>query len=320
MDKPLVSVIVIFYNTKTFLKEAIDSILSQTYFCWELLLVDDGSSDGSTEIALEYTKKHPTKIFYHEHEGHQNKGMSATRNLGIKYAQGIYLTFLDADDVLLPNTLADQVELLELHPEAAMVYGSLQWWYSWTGKSEDIERDFIDKAGLEIDTLIKPPILLILFLQQKIAIAGMLLRKKNVDQVGGFESQFCGLYEDQVFCSKICLQYPVFVASKSWYKYRQHSESCCSISEKNGQEYSARQAFLQWLKKYIEMNAIQSYQVERIVDWELLLARHPLLLTLARPLPFLFSFGRRIIPPFILYHVWHFRSKVKDFLTTVKKN
>jgi glycosyltransferase involved in cell wall biosynthesis len=72
-------------------------------------------------------------VRYLEHEGHQNLGMSASRNLGIRHAQGEYLAILDADDVWLLHILEEQVAVLESHPEAAIVYGSLYWWYSWTG-------------------------------------------------------------------------------------------------------------------------------------------------------------------------------------------
>jgi glycosyltransferase involved in cell wall biosynthesis len=86
-DKPLVSVIVIFLNAADFLQEAIESVLAQTYEHWELLLVDDGSTDGSSEIALSFAFENSARIKYFEHDGHQNLGMSAARNLGIRKAK-----------------------------------------------------------------------------------------------------------------------------------------------------------------------------------------------------------------------------------------
>jgi cellulose synthase/poly-beta-1,6-N-acetylglucosamine synthase-like glycosyltransferase len=81
--QPLVSVIMIFFNEEKFIEEAIASIIAQIYKHWELLLVDDGSTDRSTEIAKSYAEKYPEKVRYLEHENHENRGMSATRNLGI---------------------------------------------------------------------------------------------------------------------------------------------------------------------------------------------------------------------------------------------
>ncbi|NEO95508.1 MAG: glycosyltransferase family 2 protein, partial [Moorea sp. SIO3G5] len=233
-NKPLVSTIIIFLNPEPFIQETIESVFAQTYDNWEVLLVDDGSTDGSTEIALQYARKYPEKVRYLEHDGHQNRGMSATRNLGIRHAKGEYIAFLDADDIWLPNTLAEQVVLLNANAEAAMVYGPIQWWYSWTGNPEDQQRDHVEKVRVPTDTLINPPRLFRLLLKRRISISGMLLRRQIVEDVGGFEENFRGLYEDQVFCSKICLHAPVFPVRNCWYKYRQHPNNCCSIAEKTG--------------------------------------------------------------------------------------
>src|SRR3954451_1808617 len=115
--QPLVSVVIIFLNAETFFKEAIDSVLAQIYSEWELWLVDDGSTDGSTKIAKDYVAHYPSKIHYIDHPNHQNHGMSASRNLGISKCKGEYLALLDADDIWLSTKLEKQLELMELHPE-----------------------------------------------------------------------------------------------------------------------------------------------------------------------------------------------------------
>jgi glycosyltransferase involved in cell wall biosynthesis len=150
--KPLASIIIIFLNEDKFIREALESVFSQTYDTWELLLVDDGSTDASPDIARWYVERRAGKVRYLAHEGHQNRGMSASRNLGISHAGGEYIAFLDADDVWFPEKLEQQVTILESHSEAAMVYGPGQMWYSWTGNSEDIQRDFVPKqTGVPID-------------------------------------------------------------------------------------------------------------------------------------------------------------------------
>ena len=141
-SKPLVSSIVIFLNAEKFIEEAIESIFAQTYNNWELLLVDDGSTDDSTQIALRYAERYPTRVRYLEHPGHQNCGMGASRNLGVRHAKGEYIALLDSDDVWLPHKLQQQVAILDSHTEAGMVYGLSQYWHSWTGKPEDAHRDF----------------------------------------------------------------------------------------------------------------------------------------------------------------------------------
>src|SRR5438093_8888063 len=109
-DHPLVSSIIIFFNAEKYFAEAIDSALAQTYPNWELILCDDGSTDGSTQIARKYAERYPDRVRYCEHEGHVNRGMSATRNLGLRHARGELIAWLDADDVWLPHKLARQVE------------------------------------------------------------------------------------------------------------------------------------------------------------------------------------------------------------------
>src|SRR5262245_43696646 len=89
-----VSVVVPFWNAKPFIEEAIRSVLDQTFADWELLLVDDGSTDGSTQIALQYVERLPEKLRYFEHEHHQNRGVAASRNLGVRHGRGGYIAFL----------------------------------------------------------------------------------------------------------------------------------------------------------------------------------------------------------------------------------
>src|SRR2546428_10012786 len=143
-NQPFVSVIIIFWNADRFIAEAIESVFAQTYRAWELLLVDDGSSDCSTTIARSYSERDPQHVRYLEHPGHANRGMSASRNLGIDHAGGEYIALLDADDVWFTHTLEEQVGILErAHPDVAMLYGPIQWWYSWTGQPDDRERDHV---------------------------------------------------------------------------------------------------------------------------------------------------------------------------------
>src|SRR5690606_18441467 len=115
LTTPAVSVITAFLNEERFLGEAIESVISQRYTDWELILVDDGSSDGSPVIALEYAARYPGKISCLRHEGGENKGLSASRNLGITRARGALIAFLDADDVWTPEKLEIQAGIMTAH-------------------------------------------------------------------------------------------------------------------------------------------------------------------------------------------------------------
>ena len=258
------------------MQEAIESVFAQTYPAWELLLVDDGSSDGSAGIAWRWAERYPERVRYLEHPEHANRGMSASRNLGIRNAQGAYIAFLDADDVWLPNILEDQVAILEACPGAAMVYGPIQWWYSWTGEPGDGERDYVEKLGVPPNTTIQPPRLLPLFLRDKAAVpSGILVRRQIIEQLGGFEDTFRGEYEDQVFCAKICLSAPVFASGQCWYRYRQHSGSSVSVGQSTGETHRARSRFLSWLEAYLTAQRVQDPCVWRALWLESLRYRHP---------------------------------------------
>lgn len=279
--KPLVSVIIIFLNEEKFLQEAIDSVLTQTYDNWELLLVDDGSTDNSTKIALAHAQSYSAKVRYLEHEGHQNRGMSASRNLGLLHAKGKYISPLDGDDVWLPRKLEQQVAILESQPEAAMVFGPLQLWYSWTGNPEDIDRDCLYNVGVGnvhpyANTLVQPPKILALFLRHEHFIpAGVLVHRNIIERVGGGEDIFRGSYEDTVVHVKVCLNSAVFVSSECWYKYRIHPNSWQRVVIKTGQVNSTRLFYLNWVEEYLSKQGVKDPEVWQSLRHALWPYRHP---------------------------------------------
>jgi glycosyltransferase involved in cell wall biosynthesis len=286
-SKGLVSCIIIFLNAEKFFEEAIESILAQTYKNWELLLADDGSTDSSTAIAQRYAQQYPDKVRYLEHEGHQNRGMSATRNLGIRHAKGEYIAFLDADDVWLPQKLEQQVAIMESQPEAGMVYGRSLYWNSWTGNHEDSQRDFIQELGFPGDTLVKPPRMMTLCYPLGKASppppSDILLRLDAIARIGGFEEGFRGayqLYEDQAFFAKLYLNTSVYAANQCWDKYRLHPDSCGSVVNKAGKYHTVRQFFLQWLEKYLSDRGIKDAEVSKALQKALWVYRYPILFKL----------------------------------------
>jgi glycosyltransferase involved in cell wall biosynthesis len=128
-DQPLVSVVIPFCNAVRFCAEAVESVLSQTYTCWELILVDDGSRDGTSKIAQDHAEGSNGKIRYVEHEGHRNLGVTRSRNFGARSSCGELLAFLDADDVWLPQKLDYLVSIMAAYPEAGLVFGPSEYWY-----------------------------------------------------------------------------------------------------------------------------------------------------------------------------------------------
>jgi glycosyltransferase involved in cell wall biosynthesis len=278
-EKPLVSGIVIFLNAGRFIEEAIDSVFAQTFKDWELLLVDDGSTDCSTEIARRYAEEHPGKVRYYHHPDHQNRGMSASRNLGISRARGDYIAFLDSDDIWLPSKLEQQVRILHSEPRAAMVYGRTVIWHSWTGDPVDKSRDHTLDLGVRPDTLIEPPDLFLLLLGNKVqspTTCNAIIRRETFEKIGTFEESFRSMYEDQVFFAKVFLKAPVYVAGEIWARYRQRPDSCSSAPGGKADYHARRLPFLNWLEGYLVREKIRrDSPVRQALRKELWPCRYP---------------------------------------------
>jgi glycosyltransferase involved in cell wall biosynthesis len=267
---PLVSIIMIFFNAERFISEAIDSVFAQSYENWELLLVDDGSTDRSRELVVRYVERCPNRVRLLEHDGHPNLGTGASRNLGIREAKGEYIAFLDSDDVWLPQKLERQVADLESHPEAEMVYGPTHFWFGWTTKLEDRQRDFISPLGIRPNTLVRPPTLFTICQPlgeaPPAATCSLMLRRSALDRIGGFEDSFRGLYEDQAFLVKVYLRGSVFVSGDCLAKYRMHPDSSVFSSLRSGDFDRSRRFFLNWLQGFLDEEQVTDEAIRNALN------------------------------------------------------
>ncbi len=143
MNKGLVSVIVPVYNAGKWIEDTILSVKSQTYRDWELILVDDGSSDDSAEIIRHYAADNIRLISYDdkEKEKGKNHGAAYARNRGVKEAKGRYICFLDADDLWSPDKLEKQLKHMEENDAA----------FSFTGY------EFADESGIGVQKIVRVP-------------------------------------------------------------------------------------------------------------------------------------------------------------------
>jgi glycosyltransferase involved in cell wall biosynthesis len=132
-----ISVVIPVYNGERTIFEAVNSVLAQTFRDFELIVIDDGSQDTTTEI-LAAIHDSRLRVF-----SYTNAGVAASRNRGIELASGEFISFLDADDLWTPDKLELQLNALRNHPEAAVSY-------SWT--------DFIDETGKQVDYGIYPTV------------------------------------------------------------------------------------------------------------------------------------------------------------------
>lgn len=278
---PLVSVITIFLNEDRYLGEAIESVLHQQFRDWELLLVDDGSDDGSADIARRYAEG-DERIRLLQHPGGANRGMSASRNLGLTASRGEFVALLDGDDVFLPQKLDRQVAILLRHPEAQMVYGATTKWYSW--RPGDGERDEVVPLGVPTGRLYRPPDLLAHYLRPgpgwPPATCSMLIRRAAAERVRGYEDEFTGLFEDRVFFSKVAASETIFVESGRWDLYRQHDESACRRAivtgeSRPGTNSPAHRRYYEWLSRYLREHHPGESHLHRLVEARLAPFRHP---------------------------------------------
>ena len=127
--QPLVSIITPAYNAEKYIKETIESVLGQTYKNWELIIVNDGSTDSTEEIIKSFDDSRVVLL------SQKNSGVSSARNLGMQSSKGKYITFLDADDVLPPESLKVRVDYLESHPDVDLIDGNISI------KDADIKND-----------------------------------------------------------------------------------------------------------------------------------------------------------------------------------
>lgn len=278
MSAPRVSIVMPYFESARFIAEAVESVLAQRYDAWELLLVDDGSTDGSAEIARDYAARHPERIRCLEHPGRSNRGPGAARNLGFRAARGALLAMLDADDVYLPDKLEEQVALLDAHPEAGMLYGTTLLWHGWTGDPADAARDRPLPLGVPVGTVVHPPELLVRRIRGRIAspaTCSVLMRRDAVERAGLFEESFGRVYEDQVFYAKLFLATPVYVAEGTWDRYRIHPASSWSTAQREGWDRAARRAWLEWVAGYLEERGMKGGRVWNQLRTELWLDDHP---------------------------------------------
>jgi glycosyltransferase involved in cell wall biosynthesis len=213
---PTVSVIVPTYNTIAYLPDAIDSILKQTFEDFEILLVNDGSTDSTAQWAKQLTDP---RIRYIEQK---NQGLSAARNTGINLAQGRYIALLDADDLWEPTKLEKQVTLLNANPEVGMVHS---WVEFMDGQGRSTGRIWKTQAeGKALSRLLH---------RNDIAVLSVLVRRECFAKVGGFDPTLRSL-EDWDMWLRLVVHYPIAVIREPLAYYRQLSGSMsrnCEVME-----------------------------------------------------------------------------------------
>jgi glycosyltransferase involved in cell wall biosynthesis len=266
-----------FLNGERFIGEAIESVLTQSWRDLELILVDDGSADSSASIARSYAFA-DQRVRILAHPGNSNRGVAASRNLGVAVALAPLIAFIDADDRWPPWKLTEQAAIMGRHPEIGLLAGATRYWRSWEGGV-----DTVKPIGAVRDRVIAPPTALLttypLARAEAPAPSSFILTSEALARVGGFEESFVGrysFYEDQAFLVKVYLSENVFFSSRCWLDYRQHCGSALASGLRRGDYVEVRAHFLDWFERRLAARGTIDRRIARRLRWawrEIRLAR-----------------------------------------------
>ena len=271
----LVSVTIPIYNAERFLNETIKSVFAQTYTEWELLLVDDGSTDQSTEIARSWVMQYPEKFFHLQHAGKGNHGASATRNLGARTSRGEFLAFLDADDIWLPNKLEENIRSMREHPEAGFLFNRTEYWYEWDPEGNNHQQNYTPPLAPDGKVYFPPSLL-----PQSYPLGpygspcpcSFVMRRSAFSRIGGFEEYFnpttFQMYDDIAFMAKVYLHVPVYVCAECLEKNRCNQSSMSRQKVTVRREEAARRFYFHWLREYLQRHSFSDGTIWRAVRRE----------------------------------------------------
>jgi len=207
---PKVSVVIPAYNCEKFISTAIESVLSQTYGDYEIIVVNDGSTDKTDEVLSRYASK--IKKIYQP-----NKGPAEARNTGIANSGGEYIAFLDQDDAWLPDKLRMQVEVMEKNDKLGLVYTDI---YILNDK-EFSNADCLYRRSFQMRQPHRGSVIEYLFLDNFIATSSVMVRKECFSEIGMFDSSVVPS-EDYDRWLRIAADYEIDFIDAPLVKFRDH--------------------------------------------------------------------------------------------------
>ncbi len=233
-NKPRISVIMPVYNTERYLKEAIDSILNQTYENFELIAIDDGSKDTSGKILDHYASIDKRVIVVHQ----ENSGIVKTLNRGIEMARGEFIARMDGDDISFATRFEKQLEVLDAHSDVVLVAGSFE--------IIDEEGEYIYREVVPVrDRDIKRSMLL----RNPIAHGSVTFRKAACEKVGMYSDAF-GPTEDFELWSRLATVGTFAALEESIFRWRINTRGISSNNNKLQLEIMKRHTAALWAIKF----------------------------------------------------------------------
>lgn len=213
---PVVSVVVPTYNRKNCLREAIDSVLCQSFTDHELIVVDDGSDDGTDVLAAEYAARYPSVRYVRQ----QNQGVAAARNCGIAAARGEFLCFLDSDDIWKLHKLHIQVQFARANPHYALFASDIDSFHARGLWQRCAKQAMYPVRGGNV--------LCDLLFHNWIQTSTVMVRRTLLLDVGGFDETIGQFAEDWVLWMRLAAKGPVHFHPEALVLYRLHDDSLTS--------------------------------------------------------------------------------------------
>ena len=217
---PLVSVVIPTYNCARYIGETVESVLAQDFADREIIVVDDGSTDDTAQVLGTFGPDVRCIV-------RENSGAAGARNVGIRAARGKYIAFLDADDVWLPGKLGLQVDFLEKHPKAGLVFTDALWFdergiihASWTAQRDRFTAgQRLPCGGSVIGEFYRE-----LVLQNFITVSSVVLRRSAYGAVGPFEETY-RTGSDHHYWLRLAARFPIGYINAVLVRYRVRAES-----------------------------------------------------------------------------------------------
>lgn len=243
-ETPEVSIIIPMFNAAGTIKETLFSVTRQRHDSWEVIIVDDGSSDNSRAVVERIAEASRGRVTIIEHAGNENRGLALSRDLGMARARGEFLVFLDADDTIHPDKLRHDVDILRRHSRAAAVVGRTLWWWDGAG-----ERDAdIDMIFEPVDRLVEPPVFFEITFRESGGVSpcvhSWMVRKSCLDTID-FDVEVM-TYEDQKFLGELSLRFPIYVSGSCLCEYRRKEHTLWADAVSSGTDPIARARFREW--------------------------------------------------------------------------
>lgn len=221
-----VSVVIPAYNGDRYLGSAIDSVLGQTYQDYEIIVVDDGSTDNTAQVVKQYGK---TVRYLSQ----TNQGVAASRNLGLAAAMGNYIAFLDQDDLFLPHKLSSQVALLDRDEKLGMVNSG---WQIYRGDSFSDRQAETEEAGVKPWQQIPQLTATNLIIWKPVFLGAMLFRRNWLERAGGFNTTLEQTPDVDLVMRLAKIGCPAAWVEQVTVKYRQHETNASHDALRQAQE------------------------------------------------------------------------------------